>query len=265
MTGNCGLNSKSNGIIVLLRLVGSNVRDVDISTIDFANAVKKPPKKVVLPFGFEKLENIEENDPLLGQARRYVKKRGITLRQLHEHEIGATVADDLYRYRIIFPVRREGKLVGLVARDWTGKSEKKFLNSDNTRSLYNADPKKYGTKMAILSEGVVKALAIERAFRYKVCSAATLGATITDPQVNQLTDFKEVVLFSDPDRVGLKGFLGVANNLQSMVEKVSFAWPLPDRQADDMSEEEIVEAVNGRREFNTLLHLRLQTEVLNRG
>jgi hypothetical protein len=261
---NCDYSSRK-GLIDLLRKMGSSAMDLHISMDDFANVTNKKPSKVILPFGFEKLEDVDENDGVLGQARRYVKKRGISLRQLHEHEIGATVADDLYRYRVIFPIRRDKRLVGLVARDWTGTKDKKFINSSGNKSVYNADPAKYGTKMVVVSEGVVKALAIERAFTYKVCSAALLGNRMSSEQEPQLAEFEEVVLFPDPDKAGMDGFLSVAAKLETVVKKVSMAWPWPKQQADDMEAEEILEAVKNRKEVTPLLRMRIRSEIGARG
>ena len=110
---------------------------------------------------------------------------------------------DWYRYRIVFPVRIEGgHLVGMVGRDWTGSKIPKYLNSKGTKSFYNARPDLYPHRLAIGSEAITKALAIERATRYKLCSFAFLGIGVRDVQVNQLNGFKEIVIFPDPGSWG---------------------------------------------------------------
>ena len=259
---NCDWRSHTALVDVLCKL-GMGDESAVLSSLP-PLAKPEPLKPVRLPVGYESLLHVTENDSLFGPARRYIKKRGITVRQIQEHEVGATVADEMFSYRIIFPVRYERKLVGLVGRDWTNTSTKKYLNSIGPRSVYNANHQRYGFKFIVVSEGVIKALAIERATRYKVCSASLLGNQMSERQMEILTQWKEVCIFADPDAEGMKGFLKVAQTLQPHVSRVTFAWPWPKLQADDMDEPDILRALHNRREFSPIVHARIKLEMTER-
>ena len=102
-----------------------------------------------------------------------------------------------------------------------------------------------------------------RAIQDKICSGSLLGAHVTNTKVACLDGFKEAILFPDPDRAGIKGFLGVAANLTTQI-RVSMVWPWPLKQADEMSPKEIREVILGRRPYNQLLHLKMRQEIRHR-
>ncbi len=226
---------------------------------------EKPPKvePLRLPEGFELLADCDADDPVYGEALKYCLTRGITERQLREKEIGATVLDREFGYRIVFPIRdHTGKLRGLVGRDWTGEQSKKYWNKiGQAKAVFNARPDMYSTKLGILSEGIFKALAIERASHYRICSMGLNGSTITDEQILQLRGFKELALFPDPGRAGVKGFLGVAQSLSTLF-RVTMAYPWPDRQADEMSVRKIRALLRDRRPYSIALEWRFRRELL---
>jgi DNA primase len=259
---NCGWSSRKV-IIEILKKLGEGYQEV--TTENYTKQTRKRPEPVKLPEGFELLADTDEDDPMFGEARRYVAKRGITENQLKKHLIGATVADYRYKNSIIFPVpMADGKLAGIVSRDYTGKRDPKYLNSIGTKVIYNVFGD-YSEVAVILSEGITKALAIERAVGEGICSGATLGHSITDTQIEGLKKFREVILFPDPDYAGLVGFIGVAANLRPVVRKVTMAWPWPQRQADDLSVKEIREHLRNRKEFTPAVQLRLKMELRGRG
>lgn len=263
---NCGWSSRKALIEIFKKVGGTSAGELSwVYSLPYTGETRKRPEKVELPEGYETLIGIKENDPELGPALKYVTDRGITKRQIREKEIGACFEDERYKRRIIFPVKsQEGELLGIVARDWTGISTKKYLNSTGAKSLYNVRTDVYSKKLMILSEGIVKALAIERATRYKLCSAASLGNNMKDTLVNQLTQFEEVCLFPDPDAPGMRGFIGIAQNLEAVVKKVSMAWPWPKKQADDLKPEEIREAIRNRKPYTMTLEWRLRLEIMKR-
>lgn len=261
---NCGWASRKVLLEIVRKLGASGEELLAIKNQRYTRKTRVRPKIVELPEGFQLLKDVDESDILFGEAKKYIKDRGITDRQIREHEIGATISG-WYSYRIIFPVRNtDGELFGLVARDWTGKKDPKYLNSLGTKYTYNADPKKYPTQMIILAEGIVKALAIERAVRNKICCASTLNNSCTDVQREAFKDFKEVVLFCDPDKDGITGYMGVANFITPLFPKVTVAWPLPEKQADDLTPEEIRLAIRGRKLFTPLLDLKVRRLLWNR-
>lgn len=260
----CGWSSKK-ALLEILRAVGAE-HFGEIRAEAFTQKTRERPDPVHFPKGFEKLKDVAEDDPLFGPARRYVRRRGITPRQLVMHEIGATVADPEFHHRIVFPVRYDRLLAGMVGRDWTGRSFLPYYNSVGNKCAYNVHPEKYemGTKIIIVSEGVPKALAIERATQYKMVSAATLGNSVTSIQSNQFKQFDEVVLFVDPDVAGMTGYLSVAENLQPLVKKVSMVWPWPEMQADELQDNEIKEFIEARREVTPILRMKIRSLMRDR-
>ncbi len=259
----CGWSSRK-ALLEILRQIGSE-HFGEIRAESFTGKTRARPEPVEFPDGFEKLKDVTDDDPLFGMARRYVRNRGITPRQLRVHEIGATVSDQKFHHRIVFPVRYGTMLAGMVGRDWTGKSFMPYVNSVGNKCAYNVHPEKceMGTKMAIVSEGVPKALAIERATEYKIVSAATLGNSMTPIQSNQLKQFDEVILFPDPDLPGMTGYLAVADNLQPLVKKLTMV-PWPESQADEMEGSEIREFLEARKEVTPLMRMRIRSQMRDR-
>ena len=104
----------------------------------------------------------------------------------------------------------------------------------------------------MLTEGIFKALAGERAYQSFV-HMATLGSYITDFQLAQLNPqvVSEIILFPDPDRAGLDGFLKVGRTLAARhYERLSVAWPLPQHEADEMNPSELAACLTGRQPFH---------------
>lgn len=260
----CGWSSRKV-LLDILRKIGSESFG-EIKAESFTGKSRERPENVELPEGYERLKNVASNDPLLGPARRYVRKRGITPRQLSMHEIGATATDPWLHHRIIFPVRYGKLLAGIVARDWTGTSKLRYINTTGNKVLYNVHPDRYekGRSIIVVAEGIPKALAIERATEYRLVSSATMGNHVTSIQSNQLKMFDEVVFFPDPDVQGMTGYLSAADNIQPLVKKVSIVWPWPNEQADDMSDAEIREVLEGRQVVTPLLRMKIKTQMRER-
>jgi hypothetical protein len=257
--------SSRKALLDILRQIGSDSFE-EIRAEAFTQRTRERPEPVDFPVGFEKLKDITDDDPVFGRARHYVRKRGITPRQLRTHEIGATVLDEKFHHMIVFPVRYGNLLAGMVGRDWTGKRCLPYENSVGNKCAYNVHPEKYemGTKIVVVSEGIPKALAIERATEYKLVSSATMGNSITAIQSNQLKQFDEVVFFVDPDIVGMTGYLAAADNLQPLVKKVSMVWPWPEEQADKMQDSEIRETLAARKEVTPLLRMHIRSLMRDR-
>lgn len=262
---NCGWRSRK-AILELVKEFGLGDEALEqVQVVHYTKQTRERSKPVRLPEGFQLLSEIEEDDDLFGSARRYVNERGITLEQLERHEIGATVSDWRFGYRVIFPVRdKDEKLLGYTGRDWTGRRDPKYLLSEGNKSVYNARPDLYPARIVVLSEGVTKSLAIERAVRNMICSAAVFGHTLSDTQMGQLKGFEEVCLFPDPDTEGLKGFLAVGANIATQFSKVSMVWPWPEQQADEMTHGEIKKLICGRRPYSELLQMQCKMEMMKR-
>jgi hypothetical protein len=243
---NCGWSSKK-GFLELIRIFGfSGDLANDIRGTNFTRQTRKRAEPVIMPEGYQLLHEVDLKDEEFGPALKLCFSRGITREQLKRHKIGATIADAKYGYRVIFPIwDQEGLLLGLIGRDWTGQQALKYKNSTGTKSTWNGKPYAYPKRLVIISEGIFKALAIERAIDNKFCSASVMGNAITDTQVVQIHGFQEALLFPDPDKAGMTGFLNVAANLRSQFKRVSMAWPWPKKQADELTRAEIREALKG--------------------
>jgi hypothetical protein len=208
-------------------------RALELGMFEAAAARKKKKKyikgDVKLPEDFELVDTLDRHDKLERRAWKLVREKGITKKQIREKEIGYSMVDRFYKYRILIPVMYKGKLMGVVGRDFSGRSEKtkkcpKYKNSIGKKSCYNV-PKKRARK-AILIEGCFDALAVERAFEghRKVDSIGSLGDSLTPYQVAQLVKYEEIALWPDPDRAGVLGFLKMAKPLWGKV-KLSLVIP----------------------------------------
>ena len=196
-------------------------RILDTGDIQLAEETRRHKKKrrvkILLPEGYELLQhpNGTENE-WNTRAWRYIRKRGVTQKQIEEKKIGFTIIGDM-AYRVIFPVYRHQKLIGLVGRDFTDQMELKYLNSVGNKAIYNL-PDKTHHKSICLSEGVFDALAIERgSLKFGIDSGAVLGHSLKDEQLELLLQmgYKYFVLWMDPDEAGIKGTIEIAKKIPS--------------------------------------------------
>jgi DNA primase catalytic core, N-terminal domain len=258
---NCGWSSRK-AVLELVRLLGIAENVDQLITQQYTRQSRQRPKTVELPEGTELLAECEDDDPVFAPAIRYVKKRGITRDQIARYEIGANATHERFQGRVIFPVRNKYEdLTGFIGRDYTGHNYPRFLNMVGSKAVFNARLDRYSQRLGILSEGIVKALAIERALSNQLCSMAVLGNSITDEQAVQLLGFQEIALFGDPGGPGVRGFLGVAANISTFTQ-VSIAWPWPEKQADDLTEGEIRRHLRGRILYTPLAEMRIRMELL---
>jgi DNA primase len=197
-------------------------------------AEDKPEEaEIKLPEDFTPLVRVY--DDLDRTARAYVLKRGVTPEQIKKHKIGVSYTGR-YAYRVLFPIKAEGRLVGINARDFTGQQEPKYLLSRGEKYIYNLDPK---AKTLVLSEGTIKALKIEQVT--DASSGALLGHSLTDRQLGQIraSACRHVTLYPDAERIGRRGFLNIACRLKEEWDgNVSIVHPVR-TPADDAPLDEI--------------------------
>jgi Toprim-like len=135
-----------------------------------------------------------------------------------------------YAQRMVIPVRLGGRLVSFVARDMTGKAEKKVLypkGAKTSRLLFNYD-RAHRFERVVLTEGVLDAI------RVGPSAMALFGTHLSDAQVALLaaSRAREVVLMLDGDAAGREG-------TQKILKRLGLAWrtrvvDLPDgRDPDD--------------------------------
>lgn len=240
---NCGWASKSEGPKWILIKLGHRSELEQIGYHLDPAPEEKPPEPVVLPDGFELLHACDRSDYWARRAYRYIRKRGVSKKQLRQKLIGYTMTGR-FAYRIVFPVLDKGNLVMVVARDFTGQAKAKYLNSVGDKYLYNiqpADRNRESGRSVILSEGILKALKLERLT--PIASASVLGHNLTDIQLNQLKEakYRTVILWPDPDRPGVVGVTEMASLLIDNGFRVKTLWPLPKAQADELADETVEE------------------------
>lgn len=227
----------------------------------------KSTAKVRLPVDFEQIyfsKNSEDDDYWNRKARSYLQSRGLTRNQISDNNIGLSLIGR-YGYRIIFPVYSSKDLEGFVARSFLPNARPpRYLNTPGIKSIYNL--RKPSSRELVLSEGIVKCFRLEnyeRQFHRAFDSGSLLGHDITEYQESMIKErrYKVITLWPDPDSVGTEGFLKVADKLSSRY-RVKIPWPLPKKQADKMTMEEIEKSFEGRRNFNEEVALRWQSEMM---
>lgn len=230
---NCHWKAKRNAVQKVLRALSLQ----EMPLTDVRNEVEEAkPEEPKLPEDFTLLSEVEEDDDLLWTPVQYLLDRGITRKQIKKHYLGCSISGR-FRYRIIIPVIFDEEFMGTVCRDWTGKREPKYLNSTGEKSIWNCPPAVKGNPPLILAEGCFKAMALESALKRE--AGALLGHDITDQMVEQLLKMKHksVMLWPDPDAVGVEGAFKVAEKLLAAHISVEFPSRVPKKQADEMRPE----------------------------
>lgn len=214
---NCGFKRKSNSFTVILKELNLNVDRVDTDP-----ETEKETEAPQLPQDFQLLDRAESDLDKI--AIRYLRSRGITPEQVLHHRIGVSLTGR-YAYRIVFPVRDDKKLMGIVARDFTDRQEPRYLNSTGDKGLYNCNGQ--DCKTVVLSEGIFKSLRIER-LNTGFPSMALLGKFVSEVQLEQLKrrGCKEVILWADPDKPGRMGATTVCDRLAELGYLVGVVWPI---------------------------------------
>lgn len=245
--------------------IAARLRIVDVYVEGEAPKLLKVKHK--LPEDFE-IVDPNSKDEWHVKVFKYLHSRRISKKQVVDKEIGFSLVGR-YAHRVIFPVKVKKKLEGFVARTFAN-SEPRYLNTSGLKTLYNY-PDKEITSIVVLSEGIVKALNIERFLMRRVqdCDAITsialLGHTMTEAQEELLFSkpFEELVLWPDPDVQGTKGFIALADKL-SMKVRVSVPSPIPTKQADELDPAQLEYMFLNRVPFSENLALQLHNKALQR-
>lgn len=237
---NCHWSSRNAVSLILKKLVNGSIA-VEEST---ENVEEDDPTTVVLPEGFEYLDPTKStNSWYHKKALQYLRDRDIPDWQITAKKMGVTIVGN-FKYRIIFPVVMERELVGLVGRDFTKQSKVKYLNNVGEKHLYNCPMERKKIKKIVLSEGIFKALKIERVAMLP--SAALLGHSVTGIHLKQLARYpnlSKVIVWPDPDRVGLTGAAEVCKKLQDEGYRAYTIMPLPKAQADELPDRAVRKAI----------------------
>jgi DNA primase len=152
----------------------------------------------------EEYQNLPAVGRFASEAITYLQNRRITQKQIEHHQIGFC-GTGKYARRIIVPITHEGKLINFIARDWTGRSERKVLNppgSQAIRSVFGWDRACNYARSVVITEGWADALAVERVLqkdRYFSDWAALAigGKEISDDKLLMFTKFEKFVVMLD--------------------------------------------------------------------
>jgi hypothetical protein len=239
---NCDWRSRRAVEDIVRRLGGSGV---DTASIPATVADLKPPQ-VALPLDFQYLCRPDRKDARTSDAVRYLISRGVTGDQIKRHRVGISLLGR-YAYRAIFPVYRRGQLEGFVARDYTGCQDIRYLMPPGPKPLFGLAEETMG-RLAVLSEGVFKALRIELALP-RCCSVAVLGHDLTPHQtewLQQIVGVDGIIIWPDPDLAGVRGAVGIADTLVGLGMEVKLIYPPSKVPADELPIPQIREILKTR-------------------
>jgi len=238
-------------------------RALEMDMFERGEVVPKKFPPIHLPEDFQIL-SFKDKDHWGRKAYQYVKLRNVTDRQMTEKKLGYSLSGD-FHHRIVVPVYYQGKLKGLVGRDFTGKQEPKYKNSIGIKVVYNVPRRKAQT--GLLVEGIFDSLACERGcggntVHGSVDSLGVLGHSLTDKQLEQLQGYKRFVLWPDPDKAGVFGFLGMIPDLKRITSQIYIVKPrMAGRDDFDPSEmfgPEIKRRINQATAYSVELEQRLR-------
>lgn len=182
--------------------------------------------KIYLPAEFEPFTGAKGIDDIERRAEEYLYDRGVTWEQIKEYKLGFCESGD-YAWRVIIPVTYRSKLVAFTGRDFSGLPgiDPKYKNSPGKKYLFSIPRRK--KSRAILVEGPIDKLAVERAIdTYDVLGR--LGAGLTKPVMRELLDYDDIVIWPDPDAGGVEITISAANILDRKGRKVSIIMPHED-------------------------------------
>jgi len=233
---NCGWKSR-RGWGAVYRALGIRSSIVARNQGNPVTLEQEPLEDVGLPKGFIPLwkGKLPSQQPL-----NYLKKRGVTPQQIRRYQIGSCWKGELAG-RVVVPIVWKAKVVGVVARDFTGQQRRRYLNTGK-KAIWG--PLKPKLKRIHVFEGVFKAMRAENVLR-QPC-VAILGSQLSGFQVYQIDHVQpdEVVLWPDPDRPGILGASQSVYKLQELGITVYLAKVT--RPADECPLEEIAQAYRSR-------------------
>ena len=225
------LSSKYFGVFVCHRCGGHAVIPVIAKLLRMSNEQAKqiidqyggrlPSRRVARakPVPILRIKTIElpQNTKQLNQvagALNYVKKRGFDPEELatlwkvqatgplalvyYQNAAGKERKLDL-SYRIIVPIYYQGQLVSWQGRDWTGKSEVKYLTCPpELEGMFHKDLL-YGLDLAEGLDTVNLVEGVWDVWRIGPGTVASFGIKFSSKQVQILKEFPVVNIFYDPE------------------------------------------------------------------
>jgi len=225
---NCGWKSRFGPQAV--------IRKLQLQPVHVAQEEEEEEKaKFEMPQGLISLAKHWKDSRWSKLAYKYLLERGMDLTSIIHKNVLFTERGR-FAYRVTFPVYIKDEIVGLVGRSIVKDQEPRYLNTPGLRAIWNI--RKRPMKTVMLCEGIFKAIKLEGLYYDEMTVAAVLGHSITQPQIDQLKRVEKVILWPDPDPVGLKGAIKIAYKLQSQFQ-IALPGIIPTKQADEMGGAEI--------------------------
>ena len=207
-------------------------------------AIKNKPLSFKLPIGVE----FPKFEKWVTPPKEYLLGRGVTQQQIEKWKIGYSINGRLGG-RIVFPFfDSRNKIVGYSARTFTG-SPKRYLEPTyeegyKPNAIFGLSqwPTWEARQVLCLAEGVINALAIERAcyissaFDTVLPAIAALHGSNLDNYIVSLSTFKKYLVFSDSDSAGDKMWLQVQKVFGDKSQRIVKSH---DRDWDEMKDEEL--------------------------
>lgn len=230
-------------------VVGGSERDAELSDVPIVRVVVPPPmpSEMSIPNGVKipTLDGSEWHPRALG----YLHDRRIPDWQIERWSIGyATIGR--CAWRVFVPVYTRGRLLSFVARAFLNDGRKRYLAAERkdrgarpSAALWGEPAFDREVRVATVTEGVFKALAMERARSPNPC--AVLGASnLGVEKIEILTDFDALLIATDPDKAGEKSYSDIADATCRYAEPIRVNLELaPDDASDEQNEKAWREAL----------------------
>lgn len=146
-----------------------------------------------LPEGADSLDNIlntDAPDERVIMGAKYLIDRGI-----YDYIDAYWSPHAVFRNRVIIPFWQGDRIVGYTGRDFTGKSEAKYMNKSPKNFLYNVDAVKRNKRYLIVTEGVIDAACLD--------GVGVMSNEASPAQIDYINQFQgEVIVSPDRDKAG---------------------------------------------------------------
>jgi len=198
----CGKHSLPDLIVKLLRI---NLHEAYSVIRQYGGQSHTKRKEIVVKIGTKKFKYPSDIGPMQKQHKQYLEGRGFNAEYL-QHTWGllacgvCSLLDGIsYKHRILAPIFWEGKAVSFQCRDWTGKSELRYITAPRSREIYHHKHILYG-KQECWGDSIIVTEGITDVWRFgPKNSVCTFGIEYRPEQVRCLKKFFKRVFIAFDD------------------------------------------------------------------
>lgn len=160
---------------------------------------------------------------LPGPHARYLLNRGFDLDHIQqEYHVMACYTVGRYRHRVIIPIYLNGVLVNFIARDITGKAEKKYLMAPNREALVPGEQLLYNLDRAGRSVALVEGAT--DVWRIGPGAVGVLGTKLTEEKISLLPQRGVERAFVVYDQDAAERGMELAWRVSKLVKHVENIW-----------------------------------------